>query len=211
MSHRQESALLAQELLGILQTLWASQAPNRRVVGLAGESGSGKSVTADSLAKAFTASGVRAVVLNQDNYFVLPPRTNHEHRLESLAHVGSHEVNLALLAQHIDAFRAGAADVLGPLVDYPGNRFVTQRFDFSATDLLIVEGTYALRLVDLDARIFLEATHEATETRRRRRNRDIDTPIIAQILAIEHDIIARQAALADVLIDPQFRIVGARA
>ena len=211
MSHRQESALLAQELLGILQTLWASHAPKRRVVGIAGESGSGKSVTADTLAKAFTASGVRAVVLNQDNYFVLPPRTNHEHRLESLAHVGSHEVNLALLAQHIDAFRAGAADVLGPLVDYPGNRFVTQRFDFSATDLLIVEGTYALRLVDLDARIFLEATHEATETRRRRRNRDIDTPIIAQILAIEHDIIARQAALADVLIDPQFRIVGARA
>ncbi len=211
MSHRQNSTLLAQELLGILQTLWVSPSTKRRVVGLAGESGSGKSVTADSLAKVFTASGVRAMVLNQDNYFVLPPRTNHEHRLESLAHVGSHEVNLALLAQHVDAFRTGAADVLGPLVDYPGNRFLVQKLDFSAADVLIVEGTYALRLVDLDARVFFEATHEATETRRRRRNRDIDTPIIAQILAIEHDIIARQAALADVLIDPHFRIVGAQA
>lgn len=211
MSHRHDSALLAQELLGILQTLWVSSSTKRHVVGLAGESGSGKSVTADSLAKVFTDSGVRAVVINQDNYFVLPPRTNHEHRLESLAHVGSHEVNLALLAQHIDDFRAGAVDVLGPLVDYPGNRFLTQRFDFSTADILIVEGTYALRLVDLDARVFFEATHLDSEPRRRRRNRDIDTPIIAQILAIEHDIIARQAALADVRIDKQFRIVGAQA
>ena len=210
MSHEESSAALAQELLHTFQARWATRAPQRPVVGLAGESGSGKSVTAESLAHAFTAAGLRTAVINQDNYFLLPPRTNHERRLESLAHVGPHEVNVALLAQHIDAFRAKDPDVVGPLVDYPGNRFVTQHFDFSAEDLLLVEGTYTLQLDDLDARVFFAATHADTELRRKARNRDIDAPILAQILAIEHEIIARQASVADVLVDRDFRIVHRR-
>ena len=91
-------------------------------------------------------------------------------------------------------------------MDYPGNRFVTQTLDFADVELLIVEGTYVLQLDDLDVRIFLEATHEDTEERRRVRNRDIDAPIVAQVLAIEHEIIARQRAVADVLIDSDFRL-----
>ena len=45
----------------------------RRVVGVAGESGSGKSVTASSLARELGAMGHAALVLHQDDYFVLPP------------------------------------------------------------------------------------------------------------------------------------------
>ncbi len=207
MSHQESSATLAQQLMRILQTCWAAHAPQRPVVGLAGESGSGKSVTSESLAQSFADAGIRTAVINQDNYFLLPPRTNHERRLESLAHVGPHEVNMALLARHIEAFRAKDADVVGPLVDYPGNRFVTQHFDFSAADLLLVEGTYVLELGDLDARVFFAATYKDTELRRRARNRDIDVPIIEQILAIEHEIIARQASVADLLVDRDFGIV----
>jgi uridine kinase len=207
MSRGPETSPLAEELLAILRARWAAPGPARRVVGLAGESGSGKSVTADSLAVAFAAVGVRALVLNQDNYFVRPPRTNHEHRLESLTHVGPHEVNLGLLSQHIDAFRTAAPHVSGPLVDYPGNRFLMQRLDFPSADLLIVEGTYVLQLDNLDARIFFQATYQDSEARRQARNRDIDAPIIQQILAIEHDIIARQAELADILVDRHFAIV----
>jgi uridine kinase len=198
---------LAAQLLSVLRVRWESHAWQRRIVGIAGESGSGKSVTADELAHACNTVGVRATVLNQDNYFVLPPRTNHEHRIESLDHVGPQEVHMALIAAHMAAFRASEPAVVAPLVDYPGNRFVTQTLDFSQTDLLIVEGTYVLQLPGLDARIFLDATHEDTEARRRARNRDIDAPIVAQVLAIEHDIIARQAAHADILIDANFRIV----
>ena len=163
-------------------------------------------MTADGLARACTSVGMRALVLNQDNYFFLPPRTNHEHRIESLDNVGAHEVNMALIGSQIAAFRARENGVVAPLVDYPGNRFVTQTLDFSTVELLIVEGTYVLQLDDLDVRIFLEATHEDTEERRRVRNRDIDAPIVTQVLAIEHEIIARQRAVADVLIDSDFRL-----
>ncbi len=198
---------LARQLLVLLPVVRDSHARRRRVIGVAGESGSGKSVTADVLAHLSNAAGVRTVVINQDNYFVLPPRTNHEHRCKDLAHVGPDEVQLSLIAAHVEAFRARRNGVVAPLVDYPGNRFVTQTFDFADAELLIVEGTYVLQLPDLDTRIFLEATHEETAERRRTRSRDIDEPIVAQVLAIEHEIIARQAVLADVLIDATFRIV----
>lgn len=202
----ESSERLAQQLLSLLSVRWESHAMQRRVVGVAGESGSGKSMTADGLARACSSVGMRALVLNQDNYFFLPPRTNHEHRIESLDNVGVHEVNLAMIGSHIAAFRARENGVAAPLVDYPGNRFVTQTLDFADVELLIVEGTYVLQLDDLDVRIFLEATHEDTEERRRVRNRDIDAPIVAQVLAIEHEIIARQRAVADLLIDSDFRL-----
>ena len=206
LDRHESSERLAQQLLSLVSVRWESHAMQRRVIGVAGESGSGKSMTADGLARACTSVGMRALVLNQDNYFFLPPRTNHEHRIESLDNVGAHEVNLALIGSQIAAYRARENGVVAPLVDYPGNRFVTQTLDFSTVELLIVEGTYVLQLDDLDVRIFLEATHEDTEERRRVRNRDIDAPIVAQVLAIEHEIIARQRAVADVLIDSDFRL-----
>lgn len=205
--HHESSERLAQRLLSLLSVRWESHALQRRVIGVAGESGSGKSVTAEQLARACNGVGLQTMVLNQDNYFFLPPRTNHEHRIESLDNVGPHEVNMALIATHIAAFRARENDVVAPLVDYPGNRFVTQTLDFANTDLLIVEGTYVLQLADLDVRIFLEATHEDTEERRRARNRDIDAPIVAQVLAIEHEIIARQSSGADIVVGADFDVV----
>lgn len=176
------------------------------VVGIAGESGSGKSVTSKGLERELIEHGVRVCVLHQDDYFLLPPKQNHGHRCESLDNVGPHEVNLDLLQSHITAFRERQAHVTCPSVSYATDSFGEKDVDFSGADVLIVEGTYVLRLDDLDLRIFLEATHEDTRDRRRERARDIDAPIIDRILQIEHDIIAAQARRADVRIDRDFSV-----
>jgi uridine kinase len=192
-------ALLITERLGLPRA-------EPTVIAVAGESGSGKSTTATGLARELTTGGIGAGLVHQDNYFFRPPRTNHEYRLLDLSHVGPHEVNLELLQSHIDAFLAGSDGVEAPAVDYPANRFVTQQLRFSALAVLIVEGTYVFRLRGIGARVFLDATHEDTKERRRVRNRDIDAPVIDQILAIEHEIIARQANQADIVIDRDFVI-----
>jgi uridine kinase len=176
----------------------------RVVIAVAGESGSGKSTTAASLGHELSAHGIPTGLIHQDDYFLRPPRTNHEYRLLDLRHVGPHEVNVELMQSHVDAFLAGRDGVEGPSVDYPANRFVTRRLDFSALQALIIEGTYVFRLRRIDARIFLDATHEDTKDRRRIRNRDIDAPVIDRILAIEHEIIAQQAQQADVVIERDF-------
>lgn len=201
---RPEYRALARELVARLGD--RLRAP-RVVVGVAGESGSGKSVTAVALARVLEAEhGRRALVLHQDDYFRRPPRVNHEHRERDLGAVGPHEVDLPLLAAHVARFRAGEDGVEGPLVDYPTDSFLTRRLDFAPVDVLLVEGTYVLMLDDLDVRLFLEATHEDTAERRRARNRDIDAPFVRQVLAIEHRLIAPQAGRAHLVVDRDFGI-----
>ncbi len=197
---------LAGALTDLLLADFALRREGRSVIAVAGESGSGKSTTAIALAEALTNAGLPAHVLHQDDYFVRPPRANHNFRCRDLANVGMHEVNLALLAEHIAAFRGARHDVTGPRVDYPSDSFHTRPLDFSAASVLLVEGTYVLHLDDVDVRIFLEATHEQTAERRLLRNRDVHAPIIDRILAIEHEIIAQQATRAQIRIDPAFVI-----
>ena len=178
----------------------------RTVITLAGESGSGKSVTAMGLVRELSARGFSTGVLHQDDYFRLPPATNHANRERDLANVGPHEVDVALLRSHVEAFRAGARAVVAPRVDYPGNCFVRDVRDFSALSVLVVEGTYVVAHVPADVRIFMAATSEDTRERRKARNRDIDAPIVDQVLAIEHPIIAAQAALADIVVTRDFTL-----
>lgn len=178
----------------------------RLVVGVAGESGSGKSTTATSLASVLSAEGLPAVVLFQDDYFVRPPRTNHEYRLHDIAAVGPHEVDLVRLAGHVEDFRAGRDGVEVPTVDYRANVFRARRVDFAAARVLVVEGTYALLLPELDARVFMEATYHDTRARRVARARDVDSPFVERVLGIEHEIIRGQAAGADLLVDRDFGV-----
>ncbi len=198
--------ILARSILDLLEGQFGLGQEDRTVVAIAGESGSGKSISATALAAVLEARGMTAVVLHQDDYFIRPPRTNHAHRIGDLSSVGPHEVRLDLLATHIAEFRAGRDVADAPRADHSTDSFVTRRLDLAAASVLIVEGTYVLTLQDSDVRIFLEATHEETAERRRRRNRDVDAPIIDRILSIEHDIIARQARRADILVDSHFGI-----
>lgn len=199
---------LAESLRSRLAADFGLLGGGRRVIGIAGESGSGKSVTAKCLAEELARAGIPTAVIHQDDYFHLPPRANHENRCLDLSNVGPHEVNLGLVQSHIDAFRAGRGDVTAPLVDYPSDRMLTQRFDFADSQVLIVEGTYVLSLPNIDTRIFLRATHEETRQIRRARNRDIDAPVVEHVLAIEHEIIAQQIRLADIVINRDFTIAA---
>ena len=197
---------LARTLLAQLERTFGMRGEERLVVAIAGESGSGKSISATALAAVLLARGVQAAVLHQDDYFIRPPRANHAHRIADLSSVGPHEVRLELLASHIADFRAARDVPDAPHADHHIDCFVTRRLDLATASVLVVEGTYVLTLDDSDVRIFLEATHEETAERRRRRNRDVDAPIIDRILSIEHDIIALQARRANILVDRHFDI-----
>ena len=94
-----------------------SATDRRYTMTVAGESGSGKSETGQALADALEERGVKAVVLQQDDYYVLPPKFNDAARRANFAWVGTTEVRLDLLDEHLTQAREGAATIVKPLVD----------------------------------------------------------------------------------------------
>ena len=184
--------------------------PRRLAIAVAGESGSGKSAAARALAEALDERGAPAGVFQQDDYFVLPPKTNDARRRRDIAWVGPQEVRLDLLGQHVREVRAGAAELERPLVDYAADRIGTQTESLEGIRVVIAEGTYTMLLPDVDSRVFIARTWLDTVGQRRQRGRELPDPFLDEVLAIEHRIIAAQGSRANIVITREFD-VGFRA
>ncbi|MBK7219930.1 MAG: adenylyl-sulfate kinase [Saprospiraceae bacterium] len=172
---------------------------------IAGESGSGKSTLALALQHVLHENGQKAMVLHMDDYFKLPPASNHNKRIEDIAWVGPGEVHLDVLQNHLEAFKAGAPKIDKPLVFYAENEIKSETLEFTGTDVLLIEGTYTATL-QVDLSIFINRTYLDTFADRVKRARDPITPFVEQVLEIEHEIIARQGEMANVIIDKNFEI-----
>ena len=70
-------------------------------INVSGESGSGKSEVATAISDELAKSGIKSVILQQDDYFVHPPKTNDKTRREDINWVGTQEVHLDVLDQNI--------------------------------------------------------------------------------------------------------------
>jgi uridine kinase len=180
----------------------------RLVIAIGGESGSGKSVTAVCLHQVLTQLGHACRLIHLDDYFFLPPNSNHQQRLKGLEFVGMQEVNMALLQAHIDAFLAGQTTLVKPVSNYLTNTLEEETLDLEGVGVLIVEGVYALALHSVNLKIFILKNYLETKAQRLQRARDPDDAYIEQILAIEHQIIQPMGLTADVLIDKEYQAYG---
>ena len=128
----------------------------RYTITVAGESGSGKSETGKAIADELERSGIRAVVLGQDDYFVLPPKSNDLRRRAEPEWLGPHvEVKLGVLEQNLVDAIQGKRVLTKPLVDYDSNTIEDEVVDLDGVQVLIVEGTYTSLLRHVDTRIFI--------------------------------------------------------
>jgi uridine kinase len=178
----------------------------RYTITVAGESGSGKSETAQAIADAFADRGVVSAIYQQDDYFVYPPKTNDRTRREDIAWVGSGEVRLDLLDAHLQAALDGADEVEKPLVIYEEDRIDTETMDLRDATVVIAEGTYTSLLEHVDTRVFIARNRLDTMEHRMKRGREDFDPFIEEVLTIEHDIISEHRALADVVITRDYAV-----
>jgi uridine kinase len=146
------------------------------------------------------------VVLQQDDYFVLPPRTNDRARRANILWVGPTEVRLDLLDEHLRAARAGADHLVKPLVVYEEDRIDQETVDLTGAEAIIAEGTYTSLLANIDRRVFLARTRLETMEHRRRRGREQADPFIERVLEIEHGIISAHRERADAVITPDYQV-----
>jgi len=182
----------------------------RFVIAVSGESGSGKSETAQAIQERLAARGIHGVILAQDDYFVYPPKTNDAARRRDPAWLGpAVEVKLDLLNEHCGAAIRGADFLIKPFVDYAADRIEEERIGLDGIKAVIVEGTYTALLKNVHMRIFIARSRRETLEHRRKRNRGAEAfdPFIEGILETEHKIIAGHRLLADFVITPQYEVV----
>lgn len=194
--HRQAAVLIFEKIFPLLET-----GENPLAVTVAGESGSGKSETAAVLAELIDKAGFKTIILQQDDYFVYPPRTNHQKRTEDISWVGLQEVRLALIDQHLEQVKKGADKNLDkPLVHYESNEITQERLNIEGVKVVIAEGTYTTILINADFKAFIDRTYMQTKKARLVRSREKYSPFIEQVLSIEHRIISGHKDMADLIV-----------
>lgn len=194
---RQMMALLLPQITG---------APGRFIVTIAGESGSGKSEIAASLSEALADKRIDSVILQQDDYFVYPPKTNEAMRRENIGHVGPSEVRLTLLDRNLDEILKGKTEIDKPLVLFDEDRITAETVSLEGIKVVLVEGTYTTTLNNVHQRIFIDRTYVDTRETRERRAREAQNEVLEGVLEVEHGIIAPQKARADIIITGDYQV-----
>jgi len=182
----------------------------RYIITVAGESGSGKSETGKAIADELDIYSIKSVLLGQDDYFVLPPKSNDLKRREDPEWLGPHvEVKLDVLEQNLVDAIHGKKVISKPLVDYGSNTIEDETINLDGIKVLIAEGTYTSLLKHVDTRIFICRNWlDTLELRQKRmRGNEVGDPFIEQVLSIEHKIIAGHKQLADILITKDFGVI----
>jgi len=202
--HLKTAALLFEEI-NKNQKLNSKQ--NKIAIGIAGESGCGKTITAFALQKFLEEKGIHSAVLQQDDYFILPPKTNHENRLKNIENVGLQEVNFEAIEKNFKDFKNNCSAITKPLVHYKENKISTEIIDLKKVNVLIIEGTYILNLKGLDFTVFIDRNYKDTYENRMLRNRDVQSDFVENVLEIEHQIIKTFKSKADVILDVNYQIL----
>lgn len=171
-----------------------------------GESGSGKSTLSLAIEHILKEKGLNCFIFHMDDYFKLPPRDNHDQRIEDISNVGPGEVNLELLQDHLNQCRQGAKIIKKPLVHYRENNIRDIIVEMEDVDVVIAEGTYVSMLEHIDCKIFMLRNYLDTYEDRVKRARDPIIPFNEKVLKIEHEIVKKHRELADILVDSDYRV-----
>jgi len=199
--HRRAAGLIVDRLLDTVRA-----ADRRFTITVAGESGSGKSETGQALADAFEEQGVHAVVLQQDDYYVLPPKSNDAARRANFCWVGTSEVRLDLLDAHLEAAQSGTDAIVKPLVIYEEDRIDDEEVSLVGARVVIAEGVYTSLCEHVDRRVFIDRNRLETLEHRMKRAREDFDPFIEEVLTIEHEIISQHRARADIVITRDYDV-----
>jgi uridine kinase len=192
----------------ILEKIRAKE--TRYTITVAGESGSGKSETGKAIIDELAKVGVKGVLLGQDDYYVLPPKSNDAKRREDPAWLGPHnEIRFDVYEGNLKDAIAGKDEIVKPLIDYNANSVEEESINLTGVKVVVAEGTYTSLLKNVDMRVFIARNRLDTLEHRKKRNRgnEVDDPFIENVLKIEHKIIAGHQQLADFVITKEYEVI----
>lgn len=173
----------------------------KTIVAVSGEVASGKSPVSLCLGRLLKQEGIKAKLIDLDDFYIIPPPERRMWRLENgLEKVGLSEIDWELVLKVIDDFRNDRPS------RYPDVDLVTDKVDhheteFSGVDVLIIHGLYSLNIPEADMRVYMEMTWPETIDRQRESQKEVIDGFRLQVLRREQKVVLELKKKADIFID----------
>lgn len=181
----------------------------RCIVGISGESGSGKSELAHALGKLLKENNIRVKVIHTDNYYKIQPLLREEwRRNKGFDQIGIAEYDWIKIKKTIRDFKE-EQECMIPCIDLIPEQVDKLITDFSKIDLLIVDGLYAINAPDIDLRVFIDLTYHETKINQIIRLKEAMSDFRLAILEKEHQAVISLKPLADLIVDKSYQVVTA--
>ena len=179
----------------------------RYVIGISGESGSGKSELAHALGMCLKQNNIRVKVIHTDNYYKIQPLLREEwRRNKGFENIGINEYDWIKIRKTLRDFKE-EQECMIPCIDLIPEQVDKLITDFSKVDLLIVDGLYAIKANDLDMRVFIDLTYHETKINQIIRLKEALSEFRMSILEQEHQAVASLKHMADLIVDKSYQVV----
>lgn len=197
--HREAGEKILEEIL--------KKRKNKMMIGISGESGSGKSELAHVIAKGLRKHGIFAKPIHIDNYYKVLPLERTEwrkkHGIENA--VGYGEYDWDTIYKNIEDFKASRQSTM-PCVDLVTEQVDLLTTDFKDVDMLIIDGLYSIKTEGLDLRIFIELTYHETKKAQVVRGKEPQNEYRMAVLEQEHKMVQALREKADIFIDKEYHV-----
>lgn len=183
------------------------QKKDKFIIGISGESGSGKSELAHSVAKELKTHGIIAKPLHIDNYYHILPLERTQWRKDNVIEkcVGFGEYDWDTINRNISEFQNNEKST-GPCVDLVTEQVDQLTTDYSTVDMLIIDGLYAIETADVDLRVFIELTYHETKKAQVVRGKEPQNEYRARVLEQEHQVVQTMKPKADLLVGMDYLV-----
>jgi uridine kinase len=179
----------------------------RYVVGISGESGSGKSELAHALGTSLKQKHVRVKVIHTDNYYKIQPLLREEwRRNKGFDKIGIDEYDWVKIRKTLRDFKEEQECVI-PCIDLIPEQVDKLITDFSKIDLLIVDGLYAINAKEIDMKVFIDLTYHETKINQIIRMKEALTDFRLGILEHEHQALISLKSQAHLVVDKTYQVV----
>jgi len=179
----------------------------RYVVGISGESGSGKSELAHALGNCLKYHNIRVKVIHTDNYYKIQPLLREEwRRNKGFEQIGINEYDWVKIRKTLRDFKE-EQECMIPCIDLIPEQVDKLITDFSKVDLLIVDGLYAIKAKDIDLRVYIDLTYHETKINQIIRMKEAMSDFRLGILEHEHQAVNSLKPMADLVVDKSYQVV----
>lgn len=180
------------------------------IIGISGESGSGKSELAHAVAKSLRKHGIIAKPLHIDNYYRILPLERTKWRTENGIEkvVGYSEYDWDTLYRNVNEFKQGIEST-GPCVDLVTEQVDQLTTNYKEVDMLIIDGLYAIKTEGVDLSVFIELTYHETKKAQVVRGKEPQNEYRARVLEQEHKMVQALRPKANLLVNMDYKVVKA--